>query len=350
MKNRIFFLFVLISINIYPQTALYIKDSISKKPAPYIMVLNENNEILTSSNELGKVLIDEGSHLTKRIFLQSIFYEKKEIVLKNLKNKSTIFITPKVNKLDEVVLTNPKGKYLLLTAYYRIYNMTDGVLSTFVDAEVKYIKKGKSFKKKVVNFRIFDKIPKEKYKKVNPYWVPNLHNETFFKNSNSKFYLLKKDNEDFIKIIDKKSKKVLGTIKTKSNLNHNSNIIITANEEKGDYYNIINTEEYKNDILLNTSIKDLKYKYMIIKRRVTPKRIKILPDLKGKKLQTNVKEIFIQSADYITKKEYREIMKKGYKNTTVSHYTSNFWKNLKIFTPLDPALKKQLEEDLVERR
>jgi len=351
MKKSLAFIFVLLSASVYSQITLHFKDSISKKPAAYIMVLNENNEIITASNELGEVFLNKENKLTNSIVLESIFYEKKEINLGELENNTTILLTPMVNTLDEVVIpTNQKKKYLVLTAYYRGYNITDGVLRTFVDAEVKYIKKKKTFKTKVLNFRILDTVSKERQKKSNnPYWINDIKKKTALEKANSKYYLVKTQNKGIINIIGKKDKKVYGTIENESNPQHNSNIKISFRKEGEDFHTIY-TEEYDSDNLLTVSTEDVKYICRIVNADITQQWIKVSPELKGLKKHITKNEIFIQNVEYITKEEYKKIMKMGYKDTSVSHYTKEFWKNLEIFSPLEPVLQKQLDEILIERK
>jgi len=312
------------------------------------MVLNDKNEIIASSNDLGIVVLKDEIKSTNKIIFRSIFFDKKEINLKKLQKNNTVFLKPKVNVLGEVVVTGNQKKYLVITAYYRIYNIIDGILDSFVDAEVKYLKKKESFQKKALNFRIFDTFPKEKYKDATPFWITNLNSKTLFDRANKKYYLVKKE-ENIVNIIGKKDNKVYGTIKTGLNLTHNSNILINVIKDYKNF-SITDIEEYKNDKFLTTNIKDLKYQSRTSRVIITPKMIKISPILKGKKIKINKRELFIQSVDYITKSEYKRIMKMGYKDTSISHYTKKFWKNLETFTPLDPLIEKQLNTILVERK
>jgi len=348
-KNKLFLLILLSSSNIFSQITLKLIDSISKKPATYVMVLNDQNEIIASSNDLGIVTLNNEVKLTNKIILESIFFEYKEINLEKIQNNSTILLKSKVNILDEVVITaNPKKKYLVLTAYYRIYNITDGVLMSFVDAEVKYIKKKNSFQKKVLNFRIFDTIPKIKYKDATPYWVKNLSSKTLFERTRNKYYLRKNDRNE-INIIGKKDNKIHGIMKEYTNVMHGSNSIISVVEKELNYTNTY-IEEYNSEELLATNIKNLKYQSTTSYVNITPKMIKLSPTLKDKKIKINKKELFIQNVDYVSKEEYKKIMKMGFKDTSISHYNKKFWENLETFTPLEPHIKKQLDELLKERK
>ncbi len=339
--------FILFSIIINAQITLHFKDTISNKPSPYIMVLNEKKEIINTSNELGEVLLKDNSKLTNKLFIESIFYKKKEILLNKKEGIQTIILKPLVNVLDEIEIDNKK-KYLVLTAYYRIYNSRDTLLVSFVDAEVKYLMKKNSFKKKVINFRIFD--VNSINQQFNPYWVDKLKKTSLFETLNSKFHLLKDEEKGVINIVGKKSNEVYGTIKTGfNNTNNKSNIAIEITNESENIIGITR-EEYNNEELLKTTIKDLKYWRKDNIRNVTPRYIKHNSSLKGIEKMFNRRELFIQSVEYISKEEYKKLMKLGYRDTSVSHYTREFWKNLEPFTPLDPSIEKQLNEILVERK
>ncbi|PCI10527.1 MAG: hypothetical protein COB73_03350 [Flavobacteriaceae bacterium] len=333
----------------HSQTTLYFKDTISNKPSSYIMVLNEDKEIIGTSNEFGKIHFDDNVNLTNKLFLESIFYEKKVVLKKEIKNNTTILLNPLVNLLDEVEIENKK-RYPVLTVYYRIYNTVDGVLNSFFDYEIKYVIKKNSTQRIVLNNRILDTISNENYKKdKRPFWRDKLKNKPVFETLNSNYHLINDEKKGVIGIVDKKTKEGYGTIKIELNSNNKRNIIIDF-ERKSENSIGIYREEYNNSNLLKTTFKDLRYRSEIFIRKVTPLYIKYDPLLKGKKEMFNKREFFIQSVEYITKEEYKKIMRLGYKDVSVSHYTKEFWKNLENFTPLDTLIEKQLNTILVERK
>ncbi|MDC9723628.1 MAG: hypothetical protein PSN34_12775 [Urechidicola sp.] len=349
MKKLLIPCLILFSIIVHSQTTLYFKDTVSNKPSSYVMVLNENEEIIGTSNEDGEIYFDEGVKLTSRLFLESIFYERRELLISEIKNNTTILLIPLVNLLDEVEIENKK-KYLVLTAYYRIYNTVDGVLQSFFDYEIKYVIKKNSIQRIVLNNRIFDTISNENYKKdKRPFWRSDLKKKSLFVRLNSNYHLINDSEDGVINIVDKKTKEVYGTVKRELNINNQSNILVYLEKE---YENSIGIarEEYNNEDLLKTTIKDLKHSSRTSIRTVTPKYIKISPSLKGKEKIVTKKERFIQSVEYVTKEEYKKILKMGYKDVSVSHYTKEFWKNLETFTPLDSLIEKQLNTILVERK
>lgn len=331
----------------FSQTKLVFIDSISNEPSPYIMLFNEDNKIIGTSNELGEITIEDSLSLTNKIFLRNIFYESKELLINNFGSNETILLNPIVNLLDEVKID--LNKYIVLTAYYRIYNLVDDILTSFVDAEVKYIIKKNSIQKKILNCRIFDTIPVSEYnlKAKNPYWISDLKKTSLFEKLNSKFNLIKDKECDIINIIGKEDKLLYATIKVNSK---NASNIKIETLRRSKYFDGIKEEEYNNEELLKVTIKDLKYRSKEKQLIVTDDYIKFNPLLKGKEIMFNKREIFVQSVEYVSKDEYKKIKKMGYKDTSISHYKKEFWKGLDNYKPLDSLIEEQIKTNLVERK
>lgn len=348
MKKSLLYLFFFFTVFGHSQFTLNFKDTISHNPSPYITVFNGINEIIGTSNELGEIYFPMNSKLTNSIFIESIFYEKKALIVKELTNNTTIFLTPKVNLLDEVNLDN-KNKYAVLTAYYRNCDLVDDELIVFMDAEVKYVIKKNSIETITLNFRIFDTITPKNYKSYKYYWIPKLNRRSLFENLNSQFHLSKNEEDGFINIVGRENKELYGTVRNHINSKHNSNKQIRV-LKSAKLFNGISLEEYNNEEILKTTIKDLKYRFEHSTRNIDANYIKSNPLLKGKKLLINKRELFIQSVEYITKEEYKKLKKKIYQDTSVSFYTKEFWENLGTFTPLDPSIEKQINTILIERK
>lgn len=348
MRKSVISLFLFFSVTAQSQIILHFKDTINNNPSPYITVFNENKIIIGTSNELGTIYLEKNNKLTDKIFIESIFYENKELATNILTNNSIVSLTPKVNLLDEVKL-DYKQKYVVLTAYYRSCDLVDDVLNIFMDAEVKYIIKKKSIESITMNFRIFDTIATENYKSYKYYWIPKLNRKSLFENLNSQFHLSMNEEDEIINIVGREDGELYGTVRNHINLKHNSNKQIMA-LKSAKLFNGISVEEYNNEEILKTTIKDLKYRFEHSTRNIDANYTKSNPLLKGKKLLINKRELFIQSIEYVTKEEYKKLKKEAYKDTSVSHYTREFWKNLETFTPLNPSIEKQINTILVERK
>ena len=103
-------LFVLVSMNMYTQQRLTIRDSLTQKPIAYTSVWF-GNESGGYTDESGMIEIPEG---TKQIRLSHICYETKNIA-KVTADLQTIFLVPKATNLDEVAISAKTPKRIKTT-------------------------------------------------------------------------------------------------------------------------------------------------------------------------------------------------------------------------------------------
>ena len=103
-------LFVLVSMNMYTQQRLIVRDSLTQKPIAYTSVWF-GNEAGGYTNESGMIEIPEG---TKQIQLSHICYETK-IITKVTADLHTIFLVPKSINLDEVAISAKTPKRIKTT-------------------------------------------------------------------------------------------------------------------------------------------------------------------------------------------------------------------------------------------
>ena len=103
-------LFVLVSMNMYTQQRLTIRDSLTQKPIAYTSVWF-GNEAGGYTNESGMIEIPKG---TKQIQLSHICYETK-IITKVTADLQTIFLVPKSINLNEVAISAKTPKRIKMT-------------------------------------------------------------------------------------------------------------------------------------------------------------------------------------------------------------------------------------------
>ena len=103
-------LFVLVSMNMYTQQRISVRDSLTQKPIAYTSVWF-GNEAGGYTNESGMIEIPEG---TKQIQLSHICYETK-IITKVTADLHTIFLVPKSINLDEVAISAKTPKRIKTT-------------------------------------------------------------------------------------------------------------------------------------------------------------------------------------------------------------------------------------------
>lgn len=349
MRKLFVIYLMLFATSLFSQTKLFFKDSITQKPAVFVMVINEEGKVIGTSNELGEIYLENINKSINKIFIKSIFYEKKGILINKLKDNKIILLKPLMNSLDEVFIDSKK--YLALMAYCRVYNLIDDDLKSFVDAEVKYIIRDNSIQKRVLNYRIFDTIPTSQYslKNKNPYWIPDIRKLSLFEKLNSKFNLIEDEEENSIKIVGREDNALYGVIEVKSDIKNNSNIEIET-FKNSKYFDRIKKETYYNDELLKVTIKDLKYQSKESVRIIDDAYVKADSLLRGKEKLFFCSEIFIQDIEYLSRDEYKEIKKIKHKVLSVSRYRREFWKSLNNYKPLAPLIEKQMNEVLIMRK
>ena len=103
-------LFVLVSMNMYTQQRLIVRDSLTQKPIAYTSVWF-GNEAGRYTNESGMIEIPKG---TKQIQLSHICYETK-IITKVTADLHTIFLVPKSINLNEVAISAKVPKRIKTT-------------------------------------------------------------------------------------------------------------------------------------------------------------------------------------------------------------------------------------------
>ena len=103
-------LFVLVSMNMYTQQRLIVRDSLTQKPIAYTSVWF-GNEAGRYTNESGMIEIPKG---TKQIQLSQICYETK-IITKVTADLHTIFLVPKSINLNEVAISAKTPKRIKTT-------------------------------------------------------------------------------------------------------------------------------------------------------------------------------------------------------------------------------------------
>ena len=103
-------LFVLVSMNMYTQQRISVRDSLTQEPIAYTSVWF-GNEAGGYTDESGMIEVPEG---TKQIRLSHICYETKNIA-KVTPDLQTIFLVPKSINLDEVAISAKTPKRIKTT-------------------------------------------------------------------------------------------------------------------------------------------------------------------------------------------------------------------------------------------
>ena len=173
---------------------ILICDTINKTPIPNVSVIFGSNTFTTISDLNGEFNIsNEFLKIDNPITFSHISYQTKSIKSQFINKNDTIFLTPLINKLDEVVVSSNTSKdYLVLKGFFRSYIYNDNVVYGYSDGIVEYfinlntnLKSNKNLTNRIISNRLYIR----KYEN-------NIKNGLFFKVGN--------DVNPSIPIIDKK--------------------------------------------------------------------------------------------------------------------------------------------------
>ncbi len=121
--NALLFLFLINYFGFSQSKEFIIIDTTSKKPINLVQVFYPDLEIGSVSNEDGKIRIPLREN---KIIVSHINYIEKEFSFNDFKTKDTLFITPKQNQLEEVVLYNidlkQKFLHIFKESYFKKYS------------------------------------------------------------------------------------------------------------------------------------------------------------------------------------------------------------------------------------
>lgn len=97
------FLFLITCISVAQSKEFVILDNLSQKPIDLVQIFYPDLEIGSVSNADGKIKIPLKDN---KIIVSHINYIESEFGFEDFKNKDTLFLIPKANQLDEIVLYN----------------------------------------------------------------------------------------------------------------------------------------------------------------------------------------------------------------------------------------------------
>lgn len=124
MKKITSLIILFFSLTIFSQSKEFILiDSISRKPIDLVQISYPELAIGSISNKDGRIRIP---FKEKKILISHINYIEKIFYFDNFKKKDTLFLTPKTNQLDEIIVSNldlkAKISNILDTTYFKYYS------------------------------------------------------------------------------------------------------------------------------------------------------------------------------------------------------------------------------------
>lgn len=104
MKIKVTITLLFLSYFVFSQSKEFILvDKSTNKPIELAQIFYPDVEVGSVSNESGEIRIPLRE---KTIVVSHVNYIEKTIPFNNFKNKDTLFLTPKTNKLEEVIIYN----------------------------------------------------------------------------------------------------------------------------------------------------------------------------------------------------------------------------------------------------
>ena len=98
-------IFIFFTLTVQAQSIKSVKDSLTNKPIPYVNIWVENEMIGTTSGENGEFNFTENPY-DKVVIFSSIGHKTKKVQYKD--NLTTIYLTPDVIQLKEIVVTGDR--------------------------------------------------------------------------------------------------------------------------------------------------------------------------------------------------------------------------------------------------
>jgi hypothetical protein len=160
MKTALNIIFLTVSLSSSAQVKLTILDSLSRDIVPYAHIINENGDVIGVTNQFGEIAFSSSDVIGIKGQVQHVSYASKSfhVVGKQIE----ILLEPIA--LEEIVVSS-KGKmekkeiqeqFIVLSGYFRSYQLEDGVPKYFSDGFVRYYFPTESHKEKLVPVEVLE--------------------------------------------------------------------------------------------------------------------------------------------------------------------------------------------------
>ncbi len=338
-NNFILILFSFLSF-IKLNAQILVVDSNTSEPIPFVEVYAENGMYLGNANNMGIMppLLSEKiksySGLVN-VILQHLSYEKLSIDKNSFLGKTKILLKPKIILLEELVVKPPnKQKALVISGYYRSYQLKGGRLEYFSDGKVELLyenPEGQGLNKRLHERVWYNKdMPPEGNFTIGMVG-PAVPSFKILLNKNAKA-------QNLYKQASKDSNFVVFEHRKNDILNPKE-IKFLGNESIIHFY----TETYVFSIPYGDVIDPALLKYFKVAKSLKFK-CKKCADFQDYSMQT---EFFISDIKYLDQKS--KDFKKFTGESKQSHFEPNFWQESEshpFFQPLDKHIINAVEKNL----
>lgn len=138
-------------------------DATSKDPIPYVEVFTDDGKYIGTADDNGIIevkIIDKIRLLneTKGVIFGQMAYEKRSFTKAEVLDMQTIALTRKFVNLEDALITPNKDAVIVLSGYYRSYQLKGDKLDYFADGDIEIIyDQNKSFHKRLAERSWFNK-------------------------------------------------------------------------------------------------------------------------------------------------------------------------------------------------
>ncbi len=293
-------------------------------------------------------------NLSSMITIQHLGYDNLEISLKELKQLMEVRLKEREILLSDICVTPKDYDYVVLTGYFRSYQLDDRKLKYYTDGMVAYYfpRKGRKFQINLLAHRSFrnqtliDQMKKRSATLVMvTAGIPYMDGNTILTDLDKKYTF--SDTSSGLDILKNNSK--VGYIKLNSDedkLLVNIDKILPAKEEVHSLLGYTSriqhsevTENYLTDDIQNLRMDNLesckKYREIFYSHKKDSAEVII----------EGIDEFYVMERKYVTKKETKGIKFSSFSGLRESHlYTDEYWKEL--LRHGIPPLSRQIEDEL----
>jgi hypothetical protein len=308
-------IFLIINFNLYSQ--IIVVDSQTKQPIPNVSVFNSEKNFINLTNKNGQIFINNDTISIKDLSFSHISYDDKIIEKKIIKNFDTIFLSPRIQKLEDVILTTSLNKdYIKIKGFYRSYLYNNNIVFAYSDGLVEYYINTKN--DKVKNNILSSRLLQRKYEnnirdkggiKVGNSINPGIPHLTIINSNIKKFKLfnIKNTNDNNFIIIDTISR----------DFNNERVRVSVDNIKFNDIKNIFKIIGIKIEIISNqyTSEFSNQIDNILNLKNFVANNIKAISfkndSYKKVSYEENVQEFYVIESRYISKNTYDKINTKS---------------------------------------
>ena len=120
---------------------IYLRDKNTRNPISNAHLLTDKGQLLGLSDLEGKThIFPVYNNYQGKVVIEHLSYDSDSVDLKELIDSGSVYLSPKINQLPEVVVTQLKEyDFIVLKGYYRSYQLNDQTPVYYSDGIIEYL-------------------------------------------------------------------------------------------------------------------------------------------------------------------------------------------------------------------